>query len=437
MTERWMDRRSFMATGVAGLAGGGLAGGGLGASVGADAGPKAAPPVAGAPVDVQSAEPRDLFPRVREQTFLNAAGGTPLGAFAEQGIERYLDFIRHGPAGGRGEYFGEVMSGVRPRFAALIGADEDEIGLVECTKAGEQIAIDGLDALHAHGNVVTNDLHFSGSLHNYEGLARSGIDVRVVQAGDAWRVTAERMIDAMDDRTALVAVSLVSNVNGHVEPIAELSEAAHAQGAIVFADVIQAAGAIPIDVRALGIDVAATSSYKWLFGIHGAGFLYVRRELQDTLLPDRLFPRHVRRNYPPWTDTPDPAIGRFAYSPPAAAVRYQPGHVSYLGYAAVYEGLRFIERMGGPEAINRRTAALRARLLDQLDTDRYRVLTPDPARTPILSLQPRTTEGLVDRLVAANVVVSVGGDMERLIRISPAVYNDASDIDRLAEVLAG
>jgi len=385
----------------------------------------------------QPSSPRDQFPRVARETFLNGAGGTPLGAFAERGIQRYLDFIRLGPDEGRGAYREEVWSGVRGRFARLIGARESEIGLVECTKAGEQLVIEGLDPLWAGGNIVTNDLHFSGSLHNFEGLRRAGLDVRVVRADADFRVTADRMAEAMDARTTLVAVSLVSNVNGHIEPVAELSRLAHARGALVYADIIQAAGAIPIDVNAMGIDVAATSSYKWLFGIHGAGFLYVRDALQGTRLHDRLFPGHVRRTYRPWVDAPDAGSPAFTYAAPTGAVRYQPGHVNYLGYAAVYEGLGFIEQVGGVAAIQRHSTRLVARLLRQLDTDRYRVLTPQPDQAPILSLQPVSMEGLPSRLQAANVVISLGGDMARLIRISPAIYNTEADIDRLAEVLRG
>jgi selenocysteine lyase/cysteine desulfurase len=374
-----------------------------------------------------------MFPRVEREVFLNGAGGTPLGSFAEEGISRYLDFIRLGPAEGRGEYRQRVWTEVRGLFASLIGADESEIGLVECTKAGEQLVIDHLPALRRGGNIVTNDLHFSGSLHNLEGLRRAGTDVRVVRADDDFEVTLDRMADAMDDRTALLTVSLVSNVNGRVEPMAELSEAAHRHGALVFADVIQAAGAIPLDVRAMGVDVAACSSYKWLFGIHGAGFLYVRQDLQGTALPDRLFPGHVQRRYEPWAEGAD-RTGGYSYVPPTTAQRYQPGHVNYLGYAAVYEGLRFLQGMG-IEAVQAHATGLVARLLGQIDTERWRVLTPEPDRSPILSLRPPTVDGLVERLQAANVVVSVGGDMRRLMRISPAIYNTREDVDRLAEVL--
>jgi selenocysteine lyase/cysteine desulfurase len=376
-----------------------------------------------------------MFPRLGHETFLSGAGGTPLGAFADEGIRRYLEFIRLGPGEGRGDYRNEVWAGVRAGFARLIGAREDEVGLVECTKAGEQLAIEGIDALWRGGNVVTNDLHFSGSLHNYEGLRRAGLDVRVVRAGPDFVVPVDRMVAAMDRRTALVAVSLVSNVNGHIEPVAELSRAAHARGALLYADIIQAVGAIPVDVRAMGIDIAASSSYKWLFGIHGAGFLYVRRELQGTVLRDRLFPGHVQRQYAPWVA--QPSGPDLSYVAPAGATRYQPGHVNYLGYAAVFEGMKFIEQVGGPVAIQRHATGLVARLLARLDRDRYGVITPGPDKAPILSLRVTDVSAIATRLAAARVVVGIGGDMAGLLRISPAIYNTEADIDLLAEVLGG
>jgi selenocysteine lyase/cysteine desulfurase len=183
----------------------------------------------------------------------------------------------------------------------------------------------------------------------------------------------------------------------------------------------------------MGIDVAACSSYKWLFGIHGAGFLYVADRLQGTVLPDRLFPGHVRRTYVPWSEG-GAAGDDFTHTPPSTAQRYQPGHVNYLGYAAVYEGLRFLHDVGVPR-VRAHSAALVARLLDQIDREAYGVLTPQPDQAPILSLRPWSVEGLPELLASARVTVSIGGDMDRLMRISPAIFNTPADIDRLAEVL--
>lgn len=374
---------------------------------------------------------RDLFPRLRNEVFVNGAGGTPLGRFADDAIASYLEMMRLGRGDGRGAWWGEVWDGLRPRFAALIGAREEEIGLVECTKAGEQIVLDGLPGLRQGGNVVTNDLHFSGSLHNLEGLRRAGTDVRVVRH-EGWRVDPERMVDAIDDRTELVTVSLVSNVNGHVESVRRIAEAAHAHGALVFADIIQAAGIVPVDVHALGIDVAACSSYKWLFGLHGAGFLFVSGSVQGHALEDRVYPGHVQRTYAPFHG--DGAPGSMTWSAPTDARRYQPGHVSYVGYAAVDAGLRFVEERG-VDTLLEHSVALNRHLLDRLDRDRYRVLSPNVDRSPILALEAADFDGTLNRLMASDVVISAGGDKPDLLRISPAVYNTVADMDRVAAVL--
>ncbi len=375
---------------------------------------------------------REMFPRLEHEVFLNAAGGTPLSTFAESGLRQYEEFWRLGPGEGRGERVSAMLSDVRTSFARLIGADPDEIAFVHCTKAGEQVVLDGLPDLRSGGNVVTNEFHFSGSLHNLVGLRNAGLDVRIVKGTD-WLVSLDAMEAVIDDRTALVDITLVSNINGRVEPVRQLADRAHAKGGFIFADIIQAAGIVPIDVRAMGIDFAACSGYKWLYGPHGVGFLYVRRELQGNALPDHLFPGHVRHNYPPWVATPDPSFGDFTYRPPTDARRYQPGHVSYLGYAALYQCLRFIEETGVEEA-RLHSVRLTQRLAQQLDGARYRSISPDPLHAPIAAFAVDGAPALEDRLRAANIVIAVGSNT---IRVSPAIYNNEEDIDLLAEVLNG
>ena len=377
-------------------------------------------------------EIREMFPRLEHEVFLNAAGGTPLSTFAESGLRQYEEFWRLGPGEGRGERTAAMLSEVRISFARLIGADPDEIAFVHCTKAGEQVVLDGLPALRNGGNVVTNEFHFSGSLHNLVGLRTAGLDVRIVKGAD-WQVSLDAMEAVIDDRTALVDITLVSNINGRVEPVRQLADRAHAKGAFIFADIIQATGIVPIDVRAMGIDFAACSGYKWLYGPHGVGFFYVRRELQGTALPDHLFPGHVRHNYPPWVATPNPSFGDFTYLPPTDARRYQPGHVSYLGYAALYQGLRFIEETGVEQA-RLHSVRLAQRLARQLDGARYRSISPDPLHAPIATFAVDGAPALEDRLRAANIVIAVGSNT---IRVSPAIYNNEEDIDLLSEVLNG
>lgn len=408
--DRGMDRRTFFAAGGAALAGA----------------------ACGLPDTRQAAEAAGVtFPRGEGETFLNAAGGMPLSSFSEAGMSRYLDFIRLGPGEGRGEYFNRMWSDIRGDFAALIGADAGEIALVHSTKAGEQLVMDGLPALHEDGNLVTNDFHFSGSLHNLSGMGDAGFDVRIVKS-DGKDLPLEAMTARIDERTALVSITLLSNVNGRVEPVRALADAVHDAGGYLYADIIQAAGVHPIDVEAMGIDFAACSAYKWLFGVHGTGFLYVRNGLDtEALTRHARFPGNARHNYPPWNPAPDPEGGDFLTRPQVGARRFEPGHVSYLGYCAVYEGLKFI-RETGVGTLADHSSRLAGRVAAGLDPDRYECTSPEPGATPIVAFRFDPELDLVPRLAENRIVISVGPGT---LRVSPAYFSEESDVERLIQVL--
>ena len=412
-----MNRRSFIAAGIGSSV---LTGGSYGAAT------------SSLPTSLQPGTNsiRSLFPRARQEVHLNAAGGTPLSTFAEEGLKRYQDFWRWGPSQGRADYPRQVQSEIRGLFAGLIGADAEEIGLIHCTKAGEQIVLDSLPAFRSGGNVVSNDLHFGGSLHNLIGLRQAGHDVRIVRNRN-WKIDPAEMEGAMDGKTALLAIALLSNLNGHLEDIRRLSDRVHALGGYVYADIIQAAGIYPLVMREMGIDFAACSGYKWLFGPHGCGFFYVRKELQGSVLPDRVFPGHSQPNYAPFVRQVATGQPDYRYRAPIDGRRYQPGHISYLGYAALYEGLKFLSHVG-VEAALRHSLELNQHLKEQLDPRRFPCLSPHWESTPIITFGTDDPEGLTNRLQSAGVVVSMSNNR---FRVSPAVYNTKTDMEQLASVL--
>lgn len=430
-----MNRRDFLATGAGGALGTAFTRAD-GSVAGEDGSSSAVVREASEATGAEAASPQDirgLFPRLEHEIFLNAAGGTPLSTFAQQGLREYEDFWRLGPSDGRGAAISTRLEGTRVGLARLIGAQASEIAFVQCTKHGEQIVLDGLPALRDGGNIVTNDLHFAGSLHNLVGLQRTGIDVRIVRS-ENWRTSVDAMAAAIDDDTALVSVTLVSNVNGHIEPVREIADIAHAHGAHVYADIIQTTGIVPIDVEAMGIDFAAGNGYKWLFGPHGTGFLYARLDLQGRALEDRTFPGHARHNYRPWTSAPSVDEPDFVVAPRADAQRYQPGHSAYLCYGALHEGLAFLDALG-VEATRAHSVALNQRLLTGLDGARYECISPHVDRSPIITfrapgLEPDRLEGA---LRAALAVVSLSAGNQ--IRVSPAVFNHEGDIDALITAL--
>ncbi len=375
---------------------------------------------------------RSEFPRATQQVYLDAAANMPLPKFVAEGMRRYMDFHMYGPGEGRGDYASKTIREVKPLFARLINAKPAEIGFVVCTKAGESAVINGLRIQESGGNLVTNDLHYAGSIHDYIGRRQAGLDVRIVKHRD-WRIDFRDMEKVVDKKTKLISITLVSNVNGWVEDAKALSALAHAHGAYLYADIIQAAGSVPVDVKALGLDFAACSNYKWLQGARGAGFLYVREECQGAIVKDLSFPGYVHFNYAPWVPKRDAAAGDFPYVSPKDASRYEAGNVSYVAYAGQYEAL---ERMlaTGVDKIYAYTKPMCDRLKKELPPLGYQLITPLDAASSIVVAQARDLRATEQKLRKANIQVTTTG--ANRVRISPALYNNMEDINRLLSALA-
>src|SRR5205823_8606757 len=133
-------------------------------------------------------------------------------------------------------YANEALRQVTQLFAKLSHAKPSELALVICTKAGEAAIVIGLNIQGSGGNLVTKDLRYAGSIHDYIGRRKAGMDVRIVKHRD-WHIDLADMEKAVDRKTKLISITLVSNVNGHVENAKAISDLAHAHGAYVYADI--------------------------------------------------------------------------------------------------------------------------------------------------------------------------------------------------------
>src|SRR5882672_8615359 len=133
--------------------------------------------------------------------------------------------------------------------------------------------------------IVMSDLEFPSNMYLFEGFRRYGAEISYVASDDGIRTNLDRFLDAIDEQTALVPVSLVLFKSSFIENAAAIVEKAHHVGARVILDVYQAAGAVPVHLEALGVDFAVGGSVKWLCGGPGAGYLYVRPDLANDLRP--------------------------------------------------------------------------------------------------------------------------------------------------------
>jgi selenocysteine lyase/cysteine desulfurase len=375
---------------------------------------------------------RKEFPRATQQVYLDAAANMPLPKYAAEGMRRYMDFHMYGPGEGRGEYANEAVRQCKTLFAKLINAKPSEIGFVVCTKAGEAAVVNGLRIQESGGNLVTNDLHYAGSIHDYIGRKKAGMDVRIVKHRD-WRIDLRDMEKAVDKKTKLISITLVSNVNGWVEDAKALTALAHTNGAYVYADIIQAAGSVPVDVKALGLDFAACSNYKWLQGARGSGFLYVKEDLQGSIVRDLSYPGYVHFNYAPWVTSRSNSAEEFPYVAPRNAGRYEAGNVSYVAYAGQYEVLKRMLALG-VENIYAYTKPMCDRLKKELPAMGYKLITPMDAQSSLVVVQAKNLKGTMEKLRKADVQVTQAG--ENRVRISPALYNNNEDIDRLLSAMS-
>jgi len=380
------------------------------------------------PVDggIFPASVRADFPIASTQTYLNSAAIHPLSVPASRAFERYVDFRLHGAGEGRRDFDNDQQIDLKRRFAQLIGAKgPDEIAFVQNTSDGENIVVMGMDLPKKGGNVVLDELHFETSLYMYKSLEARGLQLRVVKHRN-WSIDIEDMARAIDGNTRLVSMALVSNVNGYLHDARAIADLAHARGAYLYADMVQAAGAVPIDVRAMEIDFGTAATYKWLMGERGFGFLYVREDLQGTVVPTTRYGHRQIANFDRVGVTWEPLPG---------AAKYETGGIGVLLAACVSAGIDYVQTLG-LDKIRAHARQLTDRLQKELPPLGYRPLTPQGNETPIVSFALKdagaTTRALHDGKVTATVIAN-----ESRLRLSVSVFNTHDDIDRVVEVLGG
>ena len=317
-------------------------------------------------------------------------------------------------------------------FAALINARPEEIAFARSAVEAESNLLNGMQEHLKGGNVVTNDLHYAASLYNYKMRQQDGLDVRIVKHRD-WQIELSDMERAVDAKTKLVSITLVSNVNGYLSDVQAISNLTHAHNAYLYVDIIQGVGAVPVDVQAMGIDFAACSTFKWLMGVKGFGFLYMREELQGTVVKPTQHCGGLSFNYAPWVQEPNPAVVEFAFTPTAGPTCYEVSYPSYEGAICAQESLSYIHRLG-VHNIRNHVRTLTDRLQSELPAIGYRSITPKGNESPIVAFvapDPATTMTKL-RNAGVHVAMRYGNKM----RISPSVFNNHEDVDRLLETLA-
>ena len=396
---------------------------------------------AGAATDAPG-EQGNAFPRKADfniapgYTYISGAYTHPMPIAAAEAYRRVIDrrSTVGTPATSPGAPSSPAPVNPKAAFAALINAKPSEISYLPNTSTGENLIVECLGIAANTGNVVTDALHFEGALVHLMELKKRGLDLRIVAPREDGRIDMKDLERVVDRNTKLVEVSLVSMYNGFQHDLKAVCALAHAHGAYVYADIIQGVGAVPLDVRATGLDFAATSSYKWLMGDFGLGFLFIKEELLGSV---------IRRPHWSYESAPDTNIHTSPLDPQfPTPVTYTPGSDASTYFqlgtmasgvaAALGVSIPYIQRLGVERIQDYRQPMLR-RLQQELPRLGFRPQTPLDSTSPIVTFAHKDAATISKKLDAARVNVRVA---DYWMRIAPSVYNDMHDVERLLEALA-
>ena len=365
---------------------------------------------------------RSRIPILTSLIPMNNCSQAPQTDATRAAAERYLDSWNQ--SGMDWDAWIEEVQLAKLEFARLINADGDEIAVFSSVSEATSAVASAIELVGDRRTVVVSEAEFPTVGHVWLAQERRGARVAWVPVRDGM-IAAEAYDALIDDRTAIVSACHGYYLNGYTQDLAGLAARAHAHGALLSVDAYQTLGAVPVDVRATDIDFLGAGNLKFLMGIPGIAFLYVRRELAG-----RLHPLMTG-----WFGREDPfafQVKRLDWAP--AAGRFDMGTPPVINAFVARAGMAIINEIG-PGEIRRWVEVLGQRLIDG---GRERGLTLHG--TDDMSRKTATTAFVVDDSHDVELLMRRRGIIPSargpVIRLSPHFYNTIADVDASLDVLA-
>jgi kynureninase len=310
--------------------------------------------------------------------------------------------------------------------APLIGARQGEVVFQPTVTLAHAVIFSAFDYERNRNKIVTDAMHFPSVLYLIDEQRRLGAEAAVVASEDGISVDTQQLIEAIDEQTAIVNLSHVLFKSAYIHDVAAIAAKARQVGAITVIDGYQAVGTIPVDVRALGIDIYIGGCLKWLCGGPGNAFAWIDPDVRGRLVP----------KITGWMAHQQP----FAFAPEMVrrddAWRFFHGTPNIPGLYAARPGLEIINEIG-IEAIRAKSVRQTTRLVELAKQAGYRCTVPsDSARragTVAINLDNayEISRCLKTRDILCDYRPGAG------IRLSPHFYNRDDELDAAVAAIGG
>ncbi|HUQ46964.1 MAG TPA: aminotransferase class V-fold PLP-dependent enzyme [Gemmatimonadaceae bacterium] len=368
---------------------------------------------------------REEFPILEKTTYLvsNSLGPMPRSVPARL-AEYAADWGDLGvKAWARGWW--EKPIDVGNEIAPLINADADEVVMMPNVTIAQSAVVSAIDFSGARDTIVMTDLDFPSVRYAYQQIAaRFGARIVNVRSDDGISIDHDRLLEAIDERTRLVAISHVLFKSAFINDANAICAHAHKMGALVSLDAFHSVGIVPVDVKESGVDFLTGGVLKWLCGGPGGCFLYVSPAIRDTLAPALTG----------WQAHPRP----FAFEPDMeyaeGAFRWLNGTPVIPALYASAEGAKII-RQAGMDAIREKSIRQTSRLIELADARGYKVFAPRDSKRRGGTIAFDVPHGyevaqvLLSRDILVDYRVGAG------IRVAPFFFTRDDEIDTLVAAI--
>lgn len=365
---------------------------------------------------------REDYPILTDTLYFNSNSMGPMPRQAAAALQRYAaDWAREGVE--VWPHWFDVIRDVADSAARFLGAPPGQTILNQNVAYFQAAVASALDFTGGRTRVVVEALQFPNVVYVWERHRELGAELVLVPSDDGMTVPTERMLAAIDERTAIVPLSHGIYVSGALQDVTAITRRAHEVGALVMVDVYQTAGSVPIDVAAWDADIVVGGSHKWLCGGPGTAFLWMKPELRA-----RLRPRLTG-----WLGHADP----FAFEP--APIRYADDHRRFLAgtpsvpaYYVAQAAYHNLHEIGVPR-IRAHNLALCQRIIDRSLAAGLTVHSPlaHDQRTGFVAVDFPGSEDASKRLIEERVKLDWRPNCG--LRLGPHFFNTEAEVERLMD----